>query len=242
MHRNGVVYGLGAMALGMISLAFGDFALQWQPVPAALPHRELFAWFSGALMLILGAGVLWRTTARWAAGTLASVYMIWVVALHGLVVAAQPTSVAAWLGIGEILALASGGLALFAMSGEPPNARLRLTARLAFGVCALIFGLSHFIYATFTAAMVPGWIPYPLFWAYTTGGGHALAGLAILSGVRARLAATCLAGMMASFVLLLHLPRVLAAPGSQMEWTMLAIAVSLTGAAWALRQSLPIQD
>ena len=242
MHRNGVVYGLGALALGIIGLAFGDFALQWQPVPATLPHRELFAGLSGALMLLLGAGVLWTRTARIAAGALAAVYLVWVVVLHGLVVAAQPTSVAAWLGIGEILALASGGLALFAQLDDGPDVRLRLIARLAFGACALVFGLSHFIYATFTASMVPAWLPYPLFWAYATGSGHALAGLALLSGVRARLAATCLAGMMASFVLLLHLPRVLAALHSQMEWTMLAIAVSLTGAAWALRQSLPVED
>ncbi len=45
--------------------------------------------------------------------------------------------------------------------------------------------------------------------------------------------------MMASFVVLLHIPRVMAAPDSHLEWTMTAIALSLTGAAWALRQSLP---
>ncbi|EJL35824.1 DoxX protein [Caulobacter sp. AP07] len=239
MHRDGVLYGLGAIALGVIGLVFGDFALQWQPVPKDLPGHAILAALSAAALLLLGAGVLWRRTARIASAVLAAIYAVWVVLLHGPLIIAQPTSVAAWLGVAEILALAMGGLALFAMLAPSPDAKLRLTARLLFGACALVFGLSHFAYAAFTATMVPAWIPFPLFWAYATGCGHLAAGLALVSGVLSRLAATLLAAMMGTFVLLLHLPRVLAAPGSQLEWTMLAIALSLTGAAWALSRTLP---
>jgi hypothetical protein len=63
--------------------------------------------------------------------------------------------------------------------------------------------------------------------------------LAILFGVVPRLATTLLTTMMGCFVVMLHIPRVMAAPDSQLEWTMMAVAVSLTGAAWALRRSLP---
>lgn len=238
MNRDGVLYGSGAMALGIIGLAFGDFALQWQPVPEGAPGRHVLALVSGVLMLVLGAGVLWSRTARLASGVLAVAYLGWV-ALHGPEVVAAPARVASWLGVAETLSLSAGGLALFAMSGGAPDARLRLAARLIYGVCPLIFGLSHFAYADFTAKMVPGWIPYPLFWAYATGTGHLAAGLAILFGVASRPAATLLTAMMACFVVMLHIPRVMASPDSQLEWTMTAVALSLTGAAWALRQSLP---
>jgi hypothetical protein len=50
-----------------------------------------------------------------------------------------------------------------------------------------------------------------------------------------RLAATLLAVMYGGFALILHLPRVVAAPEARIEWTMLFIAVSLAGAAWAVR-------
>lgn len=238
MNRDGVLYGSGAMALGVIGLAFGDFALQWQPVPKDLPGHHALALLGGVVMLVLGAGVLWRRTARPASAALGFVYLVWV-ALHGPEVAAAPTTVASWLGVAETLSLAAGGLALFATSAPQPDARLRLAARLVYGVCPLVFGLSHFAYADFTARMVPGWIPYPLFWAYATGTGHLAAGLAILFGIASRPAATLLTAMMACFVVMLHIPRVMAAPDSHLEWTMTAIALSLTGAAWALRQSLP---
>jgi uncharacterized membrane protein len=238
MNRDGVPYGLGAMALGIIGLVFGDFALQWQPVPKDLPGHHALALFSAAVMLVLGLGVLWSRTARPASAGLALVYLVWV-ALHGPDTAAAPASVGSWLGPAETLSLSVGGLALFAMSAQPPDERLRLAARLVYGLCPLVFGLSHFAYADFTAKMVPGWIPYPLLWAYATGTCHLAAGLAILFGVVPRLAATLLTAMMGGFVVLLHIPRVIAAPDSHLEWTMTAVALSLTGAAWALRQTLP---
>jgi hypothetical protein len=37
--------------------------------------------------------------------------------------------------------------------------------------------------------------------------------------------------MMAGFVVLVHVPRVLAHPDSRMEWTMLLVAVTLSGSA-----------
>ncbi|WP_165187642.1 DoxX family membrane protein [Caulobacter soli] len=241
MNRDGVPYGLGAIALGVIGLVFGDFALQWQPVPKDLPGHYALALVSATVMLVLGLGVLWSRTARPAAAALAVVYLGWV-ALHGPDTAAAPGSVASWLGVAETLSMSAGGLALFAGLAQPPDDRLRLAARLIYGLCPLVFGLSHFAYADFTAKMVPGWIPHPLFWAYATGTCHLAAGLAILFGVAPRLAATLLTTMMGCFVVMLHIPRVMAAPDSHLEWTMTAIALSLTGAAWALRQSLPTPE
>jgi hypothetical protein len=41
--------------------------------------------------------------------------------------------------------------------------------------------------------------------------------------------------MCASFVVLLHVPRVIADPKSQVEWTMLCVATAIGGAAWVIR-------
>ena len=82
-----------------------------------------------------------------------------------------------------------------------------------------------------TASMIPAWLPQRVGLAYFTGAAHALAGLAIALGAMRRLAASMEALMMALFVVLVHLPRVLAGPGSRMEWTMLFVALLLSGSA-----------
>ncbi len=93
-----------------------------------------------------------------------------------------------------------------------PHALTRLgQARL--GVCALIFGGAHFVYMNLTAPLVPKWLPpTPEFWAYATGVAHIAAGIAILTGVQARLAAILLTAMYASFTPLVHIRMLLADP------------------------------
>ncbi|MEP7155622.1 MAG: DoxX family membrane protein [Betaproteobacteria bacterium] len=232
MNRSTLLYGIGAMALGLVGIAFGDFALQWQPVPKDFPSRLPLAYAAGALTLLAGGLTIARKTAQNGVILLTAIYTLWTIVLHGPYVAAHALQSGAWQAFCEIAAMAAAGFAVyFAMKGD---ARLVLAGRVAFGLCALVFGLNHFVYADFTASMVPAWLPFPLAWAYGTGAGHAAAGLALVTGIRAKPAAQMLAMMMGSFVVLLHIPRVLGDPGSHIEWAMLAIATTLTGSAWGL--------
>lgn len=87
--------------------------------------------------------------------------------------------------------------------------------------------------------MVPKWIPPgALFWAYATGAAHVAAGLAILSGIQARLAARLLTAMFVVFAVLVHAPLVIADPGSHLNWVMNAMNLALTGAAWVVADGL----
>jgi len=230
------VYGLGAVLLGLIGLAFGDFALQWQPVPKDIPAHAALAYASAGLLLAAGLAANMRRWAVLGAGLLAATYGVWVVALHGPIVAAHLTKFLPWQGVAEILALTCGGVTAFAAAAQIEAGRARgliRISRVVFGACLLVFGTSHVLYAKFTAAMVPAWIPpSQLFWAYATGMGHFAAGLALISGVQARLAARLVTAMFAAFVVLLHGPLVAASPHSQLNWTMLAITLAITGAAW----------
>ena len=227
-------YALGAMLLGMVTLAVHDFALQWQPVPQGVPERALFAFVSAGI-LILGGLTAIRLDAGRARLILPVFYAFWVIVLHLPNFARNP-NVATLLGVAEILSLASAGAAL--ASAESAN-WLRPLARVLYGLCPLVFGLSHIVYAGPASGMVPAWLPDRLFLTYFTGGAHIAAGLAILSGLFARLALRMLALMCASFVILIHIPGVIAAPGDRMQWTMLAVALSITGGAWLAVRLLP---
>jgi uncharacterized membrane protein YphA (DoxX/SURF4 family) len=109
------------------------------------------------------------------------------------------------------------------------------------GLCFVVFGLSHLVYATFTTAMVPAWLPARLQLTYFTGAVHVLTGLAVIFGVRRRWAAIAEALMMTSFVLLVHIPRVFAHPNDRMESTGLFIAITLSSAVWALAASSAVR-
>jgi uncharacterized membrane protein YphA (DoxX/SURF4 family) len=98
--------------------------------------------------------------------------------------------------------------------------------------------MSHFFYTAATAQMIPAWIPAHLVFAYLTGAGHLAAGIALLTGMVPRLAATCEALMLGAFVLLLHVPLVAASPHERINWTMLAVALAFDGGIWLVASAL----
>jgi uncharacterized membrane protein YphA (DoxX/SURF4 family) len=237
MNNNALPYAVGAILLGAVGIWFHDFALQWQPVPKGLPAFGLLAYVSGLLLIAGGVAILSRKGERLGALLLASFFGLWVVALH------LPNAIQGWRHIGAWLAPAEsafamlGGVALFAAGAGSLRGPLMTATRLLAGVCCLVFGLAHFNYIDFTATMVPAWIPpNQKFWAWATGVGHFAAGLALVSGIQARIAATLEAAMMAAFVVLLHVPLVVAAPAQHVNWVMLGVATTYTGAAWLVRK------
>jgi uncharacterized membrane protein len=236
MNRNMAIYGAGAVLLGVIGLTVQDFALQWQPVPQSLPLYMLFANLSA--LILLGGGAL-LFTKWWRQGTLALglLYALWALALHGPRVVLHPLDVGIWLGLAEIGGLATAGLLAWASFERSGTDRLRRVGHVLFAACLLVYGTSHFVYADFSATMIPGWLPMPLFWVYLTGSGHIAAGLSLIAGIAVRLSTTLLVFMIGCFVVLLHAPRVIAAPTSRIEWTMLGVSLSLLGAAWIIRSS-----
>jgi hypothetical protein len=141
------VYGLGVMALAIVSLARGDFDLG-QPVPKDFPDRTDLAHAAVAFMLVAGAAVQWRRTAAWGAAALTAYYaLIVVILMNGRVVLADHAEFGSYSGAAEQLAIAAGGLIVYAATAriDPAQAaRLTRLGQLVFGVCTLLFGGAHF--------------------------------------------------------------------------------------------------
>jgi hypothetical protein len=225
-------YALGAIGLGLTALAFGDLARPWRPLPARAPFRTLLTYMSAALMLGAGGAAL---TSRWRLPGIAAlgiIFTIWTLLLKTPSIMAAPSVLGAWLGFAEAGSLAIAGLMAASSISGIGGGRALGSLRIGYGLCAIIFGLCHYVYADITASMVPEWLPERHFWAYLTGTGHLLAGFALVSGVLARLAARMLGLMMGSFVLLVHLPDTVAHPAGLAAWTIQLIALTLAGGAW----------
>jgi len=226
----------GLSGLGALSLIYQDTVLQWEPVPASWPHHAALGAGSGLVLLAGGILMAMRRTRALGAGVAAGFIGLWVLGLHLPRMFAKPADLPGWLAIAECSAMALGGfLARRELMGGPGRTTT-LETRL-FGLCCLVFGASHFLFARITAAMVPAWLPMRLDLAYLTGAIHALTGLALLGGFRPRWAAAIEALMMTAFVALVHLPRVAAKPGDRTELTLLFVAVTLSSAAWIVATS-----
>ncbi|HEY1448650.1 MAG TPA: DoxX family membrane protein [Caulobacteraceae bacterium] len=234
------VYSAGIIGLGVVELTFGSFAEVWIPVSARLPGYPLLVWAIAGVLVVAGLAINWPRTAKVAALALGALFALGMLATELVPALARPAVWGEWQALAESTAMALGGVLAYALSlGVANSASLARIARWAFGACLLVFGVSHFAYAKFTASLVPAWLPpSQMFWAYATGLAQIAAGLAMLSGVQARLAAICLTAMYAIFGLLVHIPSVIAHPASHDDWAENAINLIITGAAWVLADSL----
>jgi uncharacterized membrane protein len=231
-----VFLGVGMIALGGIGMGSADFIMEWTQVPTWLPAHATFAYLHGAILIIGGLGLLFDKTVRYAAFVLGAVWLLWAVLCVPLVIGS-------WRGRSgleaEVFGLTCGLFVLAGLSRTPVSDRtLVVVARYAFALCLPVYGMVHFLYPQAVASWIPKWLPAPMFWAYFTGAAHVAAGLAILTGVLARLGASLFAVMLTSWVFILHIPRVAATPHDRHEWLTLFIAVVISGAAWVVAASM----
>ncbi|MGA7556360.1 MAG: hypothetical protein WBW54_21635 [Candidatus Acidiferrales bacterium] len=235
-------YGLGVLAIALASLVFREFD-PGQPMPDKFPARAALACAAGALMVVAAAALEWRRTVAWGAAALTVYYALFVVVLmNGRLLFTDYAIYVTYENIAMQLAIAMAALIIFASTAGIDGAQAACLTRLgqlAFGVCALVFGGAHFVYMNMTAPMVPKWLPpSQVFWGYVTGVCFIAAGVAILTGVQARLAAILLTVMLASFGLLANLPILLGDHASHFNWTESAVNLAVVGAAWVLADSL----
>ena len=212
--------------------------------PRIFPIEQRWPLLPLLFLVLAGAAVEWRPDRCLGRRGLCRLLLplIVVFLMNGRVVLAHYTEFGSYSGVAEQLAIAVGALIVYAATAKIDAVlaeRLTRLGQLTFGICALLFGGAHFFYLNLTAPLVPKWLPPTQeFWAYATGIGHIAAGVAILTGLQARLAAILLTAMYASFTPLVHLPMLLAHPHSHANWTENALNLALVGAAWVVADSL----
>ncbi len=229
------VFAATIIALGILGLIKGDFAAVFQPVPKGLPAREALAYLWAVILIASGIGLLWKRSAALAARVLLACLALWLLGLRAPAVFRAPAAQDSWSGVGEAAVMVAGAWVLYAWF-TTSDTGLRI-ARVLFGLALIPFGVAHFVYLKETAALVPGWLPWHLAWAYFTGCAFLVAGLAVLIGVSARLAATLSAMQIGMFTLLVWVPIVAAGSKSAFQWSETIISFALTAGAWVVADS-----
>ena len=239
------VFAVVLIGLGVLGLIKGDFAAGWSPVPESVPERVALAYLCDLIYLLCGLGLLWHRTAKIAALLLLVYLMLWflVLRLPWLVVSPQvgtwwpASSGAVMLGTARVLYLSvmadRGRQRLGFLTG---TVGMRI-GRTFFGLGLIPFGIAHFLYMDATAPLVPAWMAWPVFWSYFTGGAFVAAGLGIIFGVFARLAAALTTLQFALLTVLVWVPRVVAGNVNAFQWNEFLVSILLTASGWIIADS-----
>jgi uncharacterized membrane protein len=234
------------IGLGLLGLVKGDFTVVWQGVPNGVPAREVLAYLCAIVSLACGVGLLLRQSAALAARVLLAYLVLWFLLwrVYGLFV--LPFVGGTW-SCGQTMVMTAAAWVLFVwFATDWDRQRLGFAtgdfglvmARLLYLLGLIPFGIAHFAYPKETMVLVPGWLPWHMFWAYFTGATFIAASLAVLFGLFARLAVTLSALQMGLFALLVWAPRVVTGtPLSAFQWGEVVMTLALTAAAWVVADS-----
>ena len=232
---------VAAIAYGIACFLRGDFAIYWQPVPESLPLRQPLAYLSASLLILGGAGLLIARTVRAAAMILMVLFVLYDVCFV-LRFVGPPVHPQAFLGLAEQSSVVVGSWAILLRMRAGGSAGVT-TARIAFGICSILFALAHFLALQATARMVPAWIPGgQVFWAIATGVGHLAVGLALIAN-RLAVPATRLGALMyVCFALFSWLLGAVTHPTERLRWAGVAISLCMAAALWLVGDLLAARN
>jgi hypothetical protein len=218
-----IVFGASAVLFGVIGLIWHD-ADTWQ----ALPYfkQPILADVLAIAQIAGGLGILFPSAARSGATLLGVTYAVLTLGCVPSIVA-HPGTYGSYVLFFEILALVCGAFAVYAPG----------PSRIGMGICTVSFAWAQIAYLKFTASLVPSWIlPNQMFWAILTTIAFALAAIAILINVQARLALRLMALMLALFGLLVWVPALVTHGELHGNWSEFALNFLITGAAWLVAE------
>lgn len=220
-----IFYGLAMGALGFLTIYYRDFPYMmippdhgWISSHLALPY--LF----GVFLLLTGAGIAIGRNVLSVSLTLGTVLLLifcFYFLPYQLFVSPDAGHYGAWENAAKELALASGAFAIAAYESTRTQRplsgfwrKLIAVGAACFPLTIISFSIDHFLYARAAVDYMPTWISYRLQWLYITGSALLGAGLAILLSIRVRLFAGLLGSMIFIWVLIIHMPKCIAASGS----------------------------
>ncbi|MDQ2844144.1 MAG: hypothetical protein M3Y72_24510 [Acidobacteriota bacterium] len=228
------------LAFGIQQLIYTGFIKGLELVPEWIPGHTFWAYFTGVALIAAGVSIPINKMSRLAAGLTVVIFIVCILLLHGPRISAIVHDGSERTRAFETLAMCSGALFLFGILPFEPGLRTWNRAskiaiqlgRFFLAISLAIFGLNHFLFARFIATLIPGWIPWHLFWAYFTGAVFVAGAIGTAFQYRVCMAGVLVGAMLFLWVAVLHAPRVAAHLRNGDEWNSAFVALGISGVAF----------
>lgn len=232
-------FAIACIAFGIQHFIFNEFIIGRPPKwPEWLPGQFAFAYISGVILITAGLAIISKKKVKIILLVTGTMILLWaglrnlseLITTLDYGVLLTTTNKALTFGFGAFLVATTfinevekGGFA------EKWLTRLAPFARYTTGFFLFASGVQHFLFADFVKFLIPAWIPGASFWVYFSGIALIAGGLGLLTGIQRTLAASLSGWMIFIWLLVLHIPRALAAGGNISEWTAVFEALAVSG-------------
>lgn len=242
-----IFYGIAMAGLGFLTIYYNDFPYMLLPAKHSWIHSlAVLTYISGAMIFLAGACIVFEKSIRIVSlllGTVLLLIFCFYFIPYEFIATSNYMHLGAWENAEKELALASGAFVIAGCySGRNENSFFRFLKKLIpfgavlFSITIISFGIDHFLYAKDAADYVPSWIPGHLFWIYFAGIALIGSGVAIFLKIKRGLMASLLGTMIFIWFIILHIPKVIAAPSDEMggEVTSAFLALAYSGIAFVI--------
>jgi len=219
-----IFFAVALIGWGIIHFLIGDFIAGRAPAwPEGVPGKIIWAYVSGVILVISAASILTNQKTRFIVTCTGVMILLWAGARNLYITLSTLDYGGQMTNTGKALTIGFGCL-LVANSFKNANK----FAAIAIGLFMVASGIQHFIFIDFVKTLVPYWIPGAAFWSYVAGVGLFLAGVALITGIRRKLAALISSWMVFIWFLILHVPRGFGETASYNEWIAIFEALSVS--------------
>jgi uncharacterized membrane protein len=239
-----IFYGLAITGIGLPTIFYKDFPYMLFPAqPLSFPA---LIYITGFLFILVGACIVFEKKIRPVSllfGFVLLLIFCFFFLPYEFGSGSHYKNILEWDNPGKELALAGGAFVVAGVFVEKNKYRLNIIGdklmsfgSILFSVPIITFGILHLLYAKDLSTLVPSWIPRPVFWAYLAGIALIGSGISIIFRIKTRLIAALLGSMVFIWFVILHVPRVIHAPVTDLEGeaTSAFLALAYSGTAFVI--------
>ncbi|MBO9203188.1 MULTISPECIES: DoxX family protein [Niastella] len=218
-----IFFGIGMIGISTQHFIYAEFRPVMLPAWPQWLQTPVLAYIIGAAITVAGALILAGRNTKTISLLLAGFLLFCLVFIQcPYVLFIQPTPSShlfLWIDPLKELALAGGALVVAGAAIDTSKhvlykvlEKLIPLGKFFFATTLFLFGITHFFYTEFAAALIPAWVPDHTFWTYLAGVALIGTGIAIFLKIKRRKISLLASAMLFLWLLILHIPRAIADP------------------------------